>query len=292
MAAFTPPLPLLEEVGGTHVGGLGQGPLAGWCAFPGGPRRGGPRGRWNVPQSLRGPMSGWVIPPPSRPLKSDEDLRREREAKTGELRRRGLLRSERLGNAMLKVAREDFIPSDYRDHAYEEIPLPLPGERATISCPHSYPLFYEPLGLGEGHRFLEIGVGSGYGTSLAREVVGREGLVVAIDLDAATLAFARENLERAGYRDVVLVHGDGGLGYSEHAPYDRICVTAACPHIPAPLIEQLAARGRLIAPVTEGERQLLTLLEKTPDGVRREVLTPVLYVSLRGRYGVRSRRED
>jgi protein-L-isoaspartate(D-aspartate) O-methyltransferase len=193
---------------------------------------------------------------------------------------------------MLNVAREDFIPSDYRDHAYEEIPLPLPGERATISCPHSYPLFYEPLGLGEGHRFLEIGVGSGYGTSLAREVVGREGLVVAIDLDAATLAFARENLERAGYRDVVLVHGDGGLGYAEHAPYDRICVTAACPHIPPPLIEQLAARGRLIAPVTEGERQLLTLLEKTPDGVRREVLTPVLYVSLRGRYGVRSRRED
>lgn len=182
---------------------------------------------------------------------------------------------------MLNVAREDFIPSDYRDHAYEEIPLPLPGERATISCPHSYPLFYEPLGLGEGHRFLEIGVGSGYGTSLAREVVGREGLVVAIDLDAATLAFARENLDRAAFTDVVLVHGDGGLGYPAHAPYDRICVTAACPSIPPPLIEQLPARGRLIAPVNDGTRQRLTLLETTPDGVRSEVLTDVLYVSLR-----------
>jgi protein-L-isoaspartate(D-aspartate) O-methyltransferase len=237
-------------------------------------------------------MSGWVIPPPSRPLKSDEDLRREREAKIGELRRRGLLRSERLRSAMLNVAREDFIPSDYRDHAYEEIPLPLPGERATISCPHSYPLFYEPLGLGQGHRFLEVGVGSGYGTALARAVVGREGLVVAIDLDAATLAFARENLDRAAYTDVVLVHGDGGLGYPAHAPYDRICVTAACPSIPPPLIEQLPARGRLIAPVNDGTRQLLTLLEKTPDGVRSEVLTPVLYVSLRGRYGVRTHRDD
>jgi protein-L-isoaspartate(D-aspartate) O-methyltransferase len=160
-------------------------------------------------------------------------------------------------------AREDLIPSRYRDHAYQEIPLPLPGERATISCPHSYPLFYEPLGLGEGHRFLEVGVGSGYGTALAREVVGPEGLVVAIDLDATTLAFARKNLERAGYTDVVLVHGDGGLGYAEHAAYDRICVTAACPDVPPPLIDQLAARSRLIAPVTEGERQLLTLLEKT-----------------------------
>ena len=152
---------------------------------------------------------GWLIPPPGQPVKSDEDLRREREAKIGELERRGLLRFERLGRAMLTVRREEFIPSRYRDHAYEEIPLPLPGERATISCPHSYPLFYEPLALGEGHRFLEVGVGSGYGTSLAREVVGSEGLVVAIDIDATTLDFARENLNRAGYTDVVLVHGDG-----------------------------------------------------------------------------------
>jgi protein-L-isoaspartate(D-aspartate) O-methyltransferase len=237
-------------------------------------------------------MSGWVIPPPSRPVKSDEDLRREREAKIGELERRGLLRSERLRDAMLNVPREDFIPSRYRDHAYEEIPLPLPGERATISCPHSYPLFYEPLGLGEGHRFLEVGVGSAYGTSLAREVVGLEGLVVAVDIDATTLAFARDNLDRAGYTDVVLVHGDGGLGYPEHAPYDRVCVTAACPDAPPPLIEQLAARGRLIAPIIEGTRQRLSLFRE--DRARRPAQDPrdVLYVSLRGQYGVRGDPHD
>jgi protein-L-isoaspartate(D-aspartate) O-methyltransferase len=235
---------------------------------------------------------GWLIPPPGQPVKSDEDLRREREAKIGELERRGLLCSERLRRAMLTVRREEFIPSRHRDHAYEEIPLPLPGERATISCPHSYPLFYEPLALGEGQRFLEVGVGSGYGTSLAREVVGPEGLVVAIDIDATTLDFARENLERAGYADVVLIHGDGGLGYPEHAPYNRICVTAACPDVPPPLIEQLAVPGRLIVPVTEGTRQQLTLLEKTVDGVRRKSLADVLYVSLQGRYGVRSNRHN
>jgi protein-L-isoaspartate(D-aspartate) O-methyltransferase len=233
-------------------------------------------------------MTGWVIPPPSWPLKSEQDLRHEREAKVAELARRGLLRSKRLRRAMLTVRREQFIPSGYRDHAYEEVPLPLPGERATISCPHSYPLFYEPLGLDEGHRFLEVGVGSGYGTSLAREVVGPEGLVVAIELDATTLAFARENLQRSGHTDVVLVHGDGGLGHREHAPYDRICVTATCPDVPPPLIEQLTARGRLIAPVLDGTRQRLTLLEKTAAGVRRRILADVLYVSLRGRYGVGS----
>jgi protein-L-isoaspartate(D-aspartate) O-methyltransferase len=231
-------------------------------------------------------MSGWLIPPPSEPVKSGEVLRREREAKIAELQRSGLLRSERLRMAMLTVRREAFIPPRYRDHAYEEVPLPLPGERATISCPHSYPLFYEPLGLGERDRFLEIGVGSGYGTALAREVVGPEGLVVAIDIDATTLAFARERLKGAGYTDVVLVHGDGGLGYPGHAPYDRICVTAACPDVPPPLIEQLSTPGRLIAPVLEGRRQRLTLLEKTIDGVQRTRLANVLYVSLRGRYGV------
>jgi protein-L-isoaspartate(D-aspartate) O-methyltransferase len=233
-------------------------------------------------------VSGWVIRPPSPPVKSDEDLRREREAKVRELGRRGLLRSERLGGAMLTVRREDFIPPGYRDHAYEEIPLPLPGERATISCPHSHPLFYEPLGLAEGHRFVEVGVGSGYGTALAREVVGAEGLVVAIDIDATTLAFARENLKRTGYTDVLLVHGDGGLGYPRHAPYDAICVTAACPDVPPPLIEQLAPSGRLIVPVLEDTRQRLTLLENTAHGVRRRILADVLYVSLRGRYGAQT----
>jgi protein-L-isoaspartate(D-aspartate) O-methyltransferase len=230
-------------------------------------------------------VSGWVIPPPSQPVKSDEDLGRERDARVAELRRRGLHRSERLARAMLTVRREDFIPPGYRDHAYEEIPLPLPGEHTAISCPHSYPLFYKPLGLSEGHRFLEVGVGSGYGTSLAREVVGPEGLVVAIEIDATTLAFARENLERAGYTDIVLVLGDGGLGDPAHAPYDAICVTAACLDVPPPLIEQLASRGRLIAPVLDDTRQRLTVLEKTPDGVRRTIVTDVLYVSLQGRYG-------
>jgi protein-L-isoaspartate(D-aspartate) O-methyltransferase len=237
-------------------------------------------------------MSGWLLPPPSRPVKGDEALRRERETKVAELGRGGLLRSERLRRAMLSVRREDFIPAAYRDHAYEEIPLLLPGERATISCPHSYPLFYEPLGLDAGHRFLEVGVGSGYGTALACEVVGREGLVVAIEIDPATLAFASENLDRAGYTDVVLIHGDGGLGHSEHAVYDRICVTAACPDVPAPLIEQLATPGRLIVPVLEGRRQRLTLLEKTADGIRRTNLANVLYVSLQGRYGVGGEPHD
>jgi len=229
---------------------------------------------------------GWIIPPPKAPTKTKEELKEEREEKVRWLIRHGYLRSERIKQAMLKVAREDFIPALYRDYAYQEVPLPLPGEKATISCPHSYPLFYEPLGLDEGHRFLEIGLGSGYGTALAREVVGDEGLVVSVEIDPVTLGYAGRNLERAGYRDIILVQRDGGLGYSEKAPYDRICITAACPVMPPPLIEQLGAGGRIIGPVIEEGIQNLVLLVKKEHGMERTVICQVLYVPLRGTYGV------
>jgi len=230
-------------------------------------------------------MRGWIIPPPKEPTKSQADLQQERAAKVTWLIENGLLKSERIRQALLRVRREDFVPRLYRDYAYLEVPLPLPGEHATISCPHSYPLFYEPLGLDEGHRFLEIGLGSGYGTAIAREVVGPRGLVVSVEIDPVTLEFARRNLEKAGYRDVLLVQGDGGLGYPAQSPYDSIAVTAACAEIPPPLIEQLRVGGRLIAPVSREGHQYLTLLEKGAEGIQAQIICEVLYVSLRGVYG-------
>ncbi|MBI4526773.1 MAG: protein-L-isoaspartate O-methyltransferase [Deltaproteobacteria bacterium] len=230
-------------------------------------------------------MQGWRVPPPKEPVKSKETLKWERERKVRWLARRGYLKSERIKIAMLKVPREDFMPRSYRDYAYLEVPFPLPGEQASISCPHSYPLFYEPLGLDEGQRFLEVGLGSGYGTALAREIVGKEGLVVSIEIDPLTFDYAKKNLEVAGYHDIVLVKGDGGLGYPEFSPYDRICITAACAEIPPPLLEQLKVGGRLIAPVIERGVQYLMLHEKREKGFTREVFCEVLYVSLRGKYG-------
>ncbi len=226
---------------------------------------------------------GWIIPPATEPRKSRHELRREREEKVRQLIANGLLRSERIRSALFAVPREDFIPPRYRDYAYEEVPLPLPGTRATISCPHSYPLFYEPLGLDSGHRFMEIGLGSGYGAAVAREVVGPTGLVVSIEIDPVTYEFGKTNLERAGYRDVRVVLGDGGLGYPEEAPYDRICITAACGEVPTPLLEQLKVGGKLIAPIEERGVQNLTLLSKGERGMSRQVICEVLYIPLRGK---------
>jgi protein-L-isoaspartate(D-aspartate) O-methyltransferase len=234
-------------------------------------------------------VSGWIIPPPSEARKNREQFRREREAKVRWLEREGLLRSARIRQALLAVRREEFIPPEYRDHAYEEIPLPLPGTHSTISCPHSYPLFYEPLGLDEGQRFLEIGTGSGFGAAVAREVVGPKGLVVSVEIDPVTHEFARGNLARAGYRDIVLVLGDGGLGYPPDGPYDRIAITAACDPVPPPLFEQLKPDGRLIAPVQVGAVQWLVLFERHDSELTRRELCEVLYMGLRGTYGVVSR---
>jgi len=229
-------------------------------------------------------MHGWIVPPPKKPVKDREEFKKERQEKVKWLIKEGYLKSERIRDAMLKVSREDFIPILYRDYAYREVHLPLPGENATISCPHSYPLFYEALSLDEGHTFLEVGLGSGYGAALAREVVGPKGLVVSIEIDPLTFRFAKRNLEKAGYDDVVLVMGDGALGYPEMSPYDRICITAACAMIPPPLIEQLKVGGRLIAPVKEYGVQDLVLFEKRDKDIKRKVICEVLYVSLRGRY--------
>lgn len=231
-------------------------------------------------------MRGWAIPPPKPPTKTASQLAIERQLKVSALEAQGLLKSERIKAALLKVPREDFIPAEYRDFAYEEVPLPLPGAAATISCPHSYPLFYEPLGLGPGHRFLEVGTGSGYGAAVAREVVGDTGEVTSIEIDPLTHEFARQNLERAGYADVILVLGDGGFGHAPRAPYDRIAITAACTQIPPPLIAQLTLGGRIIAPLLEDSEQRLTVFTKHADAPERQIICDVLYVRLRGQYGI------
>jgi len=206
---------------------------------------------------------GWIVPPPKKSVKTREEFEAERIEKVKWLIEQNLIMSERIAKAMIKVPREEFIPEDYRDYAYVEVPLPIPGEEATISCPHSYPLFYETLELRENDKFLEVGTGSGYGAALAREIVGGKGKVVTVEIDKRTYEFAKDNLKRQQYSDVLVNLRDGSLGSPLEAPYDKICITAACPRIPGPLISQMNFGGKLAAPVGEPNcEQDLILLEK------------------------------
>lgn len=232
-------------------------------------------------------MLGWAIPPPRKSVKTKQDLDKEREEKVHWLIRQGLLKSQHIVEAMVKVSREGFIPDPYRDYAYMEVPLPIPGRNATISCPHSYPLFYEALNLGRDERFLEVGAGSGYGAALAREIVGSKGCVVTVEIDPETYRFAKENLHKLGYIDVEVVLGDGAYGYPDKSPYDKICITASCKKVPDPLIQQLEPGGKLITPMgSPDSQQDLVMLVKEIDGeLKASFLDKVLYVPLRGPYG-------
>ena len=216
----------------------------------------------------------------------DSLLQKQRGSLVRWLRDKGYIQTDAVANAVLKVPREDFVPPSMRDLSYSETPLPIPGKNATISCIHTYCIYYEALGLGPGDNILEVGLGSGYGAALARELVGPSGRVVSIELDPETYRFGVANLRRAGYDDVITVLGDGSEGHAELAPYDKISITAACPDDPEAVIEQLQRPGCIIYPVGGDGFQYLMKMEVDEEGGRRsERLTTVIYVPLRGKYG-------
>lgn len=212
------------------------------------------------------------------------DFEEERRCMVTRYKRSGYIETDKMARAMMKVPRELFMKDGYVNNAYQDQPFPIPGDGLqTISAPYMYPICYEQLDMKKGDSFLEVGAGSGYGAALAYEIVGPVGKVIAIEINPETYKFAKANLESASYKEITLIHGDGYLGFPDEAPYDNICVTAACSEIPPPLIEQLSSPGKLVAPVGENGilGQDLTLLEKTEKGsIKQKRLMKVAYVPL------------
>ncbi|MBD3172525.1 protein-L-isoaspartate O-methyltransferase [Candidatus Bathyarchaeota archaeon] len=203
-------------------------------------------------------------------------------------KRSGYIKSEKVEEAILAVPREKFMDPRYREHAYLDRPFPIPGDgRQTISAPYMYPVTYEPLQLESGQCFMEIGAGSGYGAALAYELVGREGVVVSIEINPDTYRFAAKNLVDAGYEDVRIVQGDGSLGYPLLAPYDAVSITASTPDIPPPILKQMAEKSKLVAPVGSHSvyGQDLLLVEKMCGAISQRKLMSVAYVPLTGKHG-------
>lgn len=206
------------------------------------------------------------------------------------LKLQGVVVSEEVERAMLRVPREEFVPPEYRDEAYEDHPLPIP-EGQTISAPHMCAIMCEAAEIKRGDSVLEIGTGSGYHAALCAEIVSPtgeplEGLVVTVEVIAKLARFARENLKRAGYYDRVhLIVADGSAGAPVRATFDKILVTAAAPRVPPPLLEQLKEGGILVIPVGPRWQQLLVKVRKEKGELVREPVTYCVFVALRGRYG-------
>jgi len=199
-----------------------------------------------------------------------------------QIERRGL-RDPAVLAAMREVPREAFVSDKHQEYAYDDGPLPI-LEGQTISQPYVVALMIEALELKPEERVLEIGTGSGYAAAVLSRIAAK---VFTIERFETLVEYARANLALAGYDNVFVHHGDGTLGWPEHAPYNAIIAAAGGPKIPDALKGQLADGGRLVMPVGSAQRaQQLVKLIRLPEGKYRErKLSHVRFVPLIGEQG-------
>lgn len=199
-----------------------------------------------------------------------------------QLRGRGV-RAEAVLTAMATVPRERFVSPSQARAAYDDSPLPI-GAGQTISQPFVVGLMVEALALRPTDRALEVGSGSGYAAAVMSRICGH---VFGVERHLALVEAARTALERLGYRNVSLRHGDGTLGWPEEAPFDAILVSAGGPSVPAALRGQLARGGRMVIPVGGPGRiqRLVRVLREGEDEWREDDLGEVAFVPLIGEQG-------
>jgi len=186
----------------------------------------------------------------------------------------------RVLDAMLKVPRHLFVPDLQRSQAYEDHPLPI-GHDQTISQPYIVAFMTQGLNIAPDHRVLEIGTGSGYQAAVL-SVLAKD--VYTIEIVAPLAEQSRATLADLGYRNVHVRHGNGYLGWAEHAPYDRIMVTAAPTEVPPALVEQLKIGGLMAIPVGSFTQEL-RILRRTATGVETLSTLPVRFVPMTGKPG-------
>jgi protein-L-isoaspartate(D-aspartate) O-methyltransferase len=187
---------------------------------------------------------------------------------------------DRVIDAIRQVPRHAFIPDEFQGIAYHNGPVPI-GFGQTISQPYIVALMSDLLQTKASDTILEIGTGSGYQAAVLSRLVQQ---VYSIEIIDNLAISARDLLKKLDYNNVVVRCGDGYSGWPEHAPYDGIIVTAAAPHIPQALIDQLRPGARLVIPVgLPSSYQELLLLEKKANGqTEAQEVLGVSFVPLTG----------
>ena len=177
---------------------------------------------------------------------------------------------ERVLSAMGKVPRHEFVPVELQPYAYANIPLPI-GFEKTISQPFIVALMTDLLDLSENDTVLEIGTGLGYQAAILAQLARQ---VYSIEIIEELAREAKQRLRRQGCSNIELKIANGYHGWSQHAPFDKVIVTAAPDLIPPPLIHQLKAGGKMVIPAGLPDAQQLVLLEKNGAGrvTTREIL--------------------
>ena len=197
-----------------------------------------------------------------------------------QLVRRGI-GDRRTLDAFLKVPRHRFVEPALEGRAYDDNPLPI-GQGQTISQPYMVALMTQALELDGSQRVLEIGTGSGYQAAILAELASQVFTVERIEKLARQ---ARQVLDELRYHNVAVKIGDGTIGWPEHAPFDRIIVTAGAPSVPKTYWDQLAEGGRIAIPVGDTYVQSLQVIEKKDGREVRSDHGGCVFVPLLGKYG-------
>ena len=179
---------------------------------------------------------------------------------------------------MSRVPRHLFVPEPLRADAYGDFPLPI-GHGQTISQPYIVGFMSQALEIQPQHRVLEIGTGSGYQAAILAELAKE---VYTIEIVTPLADRARSTLVGLGYTNVRIKAGNGYLGWPEHAPYDRVMVTAAPDDVPRALVEQLRVGGLMAIPVGTVEQEL-RILRRTDTGLETLRTLPVRFVPMVGK---------
>ena len=167
--------------------------------------------------------------------------------------------------AMKQVPRHEFVPQHIRKLAYADRPLPI-GEGQTISQPYVVAWMSQLLELEKGMKVLEIGTGSGYQAAVLATMGVK---TYSMEIIPNLAREVKNRLKKLGYK-VEVRQGDGYYGWNEHAPFDRVIITAAANHVPRPLLDQLKPGGKLILPLGNVRySQNMTLIEKDSQGKMR-----------------------
>lgn len=186
--------------------------------------------------------------------------------------------------AMIAVPRHLFVPKDFIDEAYANYPLPIAGSQ-TISQPYTVAVMLEALELKPGMKVLEVGTGSGWNAALIGHLVSPGGFVFTTEIVHELVEWSKKNIEKAGIDNVSVIEADGSCGLRSEAPFDRCIVTAACPKMPPPLIEQLKEGGIIVAPIGHAWEQELIKAVKTDSKLQKKALGSFMFVPLKGKWG-------
>jgi len=193
----------------------------------------------------------------------------------GQIEARGV-RDARVLESLRATPRHLFVPDSMQPYAYDDRPLPI-GYGQTISQPYIVGLMTELLAPERRHAVLEIGTGSGYQAAVLSPLVKQ---IYTIEIVPELAASSAATFKRLSLNNITVRYGDGYQGWPEHAPFDRIILTAAPPEIPQALLDQLKRGGRMVAPVGDREQELVVIDKQSDGSLKRRAVLPVMFVPM------------